>query len=107
MEEPQGHNGVSDEVVQLPAPTALPLVLALGLTFGFAGLVTNPGISMLGAVLIVSGCVGWFRQVWPHAHHVAVPVKVQKFKYTSCEPRSPVSRLTRAIAHGCRCTLPR
>ena len=43
MEEPQAHNGVSDEVVQLPTPTAWPLVLALGLTFGLAGLVTNPG----------------------------------------------------------------
>ena len=79
MEEPQAHNGISDEVVQLPTPTAWPLVLALGLTFGFAGLVTNAGISILGAVLIVAGCVGWFVQVWPHAQHIAVPVKVQKF----------------------------
>ena len=45
---------VSEEVVQLPAPTAWPLVLALGLTFAFAGLVTNMGISVLGAVLIVA-----------------------------------------------------
>jgi hypothetical protein len=83
MEDQQGHNGISDEVVQLPAPTAFPIVLALGLTFAFAGLVTNVGISVLGAVLIVAGCVGWFRQVWPHAHHIAVPVKVQKFKYAT------------------------
>jgi hypothetical protein len=83
MEDQQGHNGVSDEVVQLPAPTAFPIVLALGLTFAFAGLVTNMGISILGAVLIVSGCVGWFRQVWPHPHHIAVPVRVQKFKYAT------------------------
>jgi hypothetical protein len=83
MEDQQGHNGISDEVVQLPAPTAFPIVLALGLTFAFAGLVTNVGISILGGVLIVAGCVGWFRQVWPHAHHIAVPVKVQKFKYAT------------------------
>jgi hypothetical protein len=83
MQEPQAHNGISDEVVQLPTPTAWPLVLALGLTFGLAGLVTNVGISILGGVLIVAGCVGWFGQVWPHAQHVAVPVKVQKFKYTT------------------------
>jgi hypothetical protein len=83
MEDQQGHNGISEEVVQLPAPTAFPIVLALGLTFAFAGLVTNLGISILGGVLIVSGCVGWFRQVWPHAHHIAVPVKVQKFKYAT------------------------
>jgi hypothetical protein len=83
MEDQQGHNGISEEVVQLPAPTAFPIVLALGLTFAFAGLVTNVGISILGGVLIVCGCVGWFRQVWPHAHHIAVPVKVQKFKFAT------------------------
>jgi hypothetical protein len=83
MEDQQGHNGISDEVVQLPAPTAFPIVLALGLTFALAGLVTNVGISILGGVLIVAGCVGWFRQVWPRAHHIAVPVKVQKFKYAT------------------------
>jgi hypothetical protein len=83
MEDQQGHNGISEEVVQLPAPTAFPIVLALGLTFALAGLVTNVGISMLGGVLIVAGCVGWFRQVWPHAQHIAVPVKVQKFKYAT------------------------
>jgi hypothetical protein len=83
MEEPQGHDHVSNEIVQLPEPTAWPLVLALGLTFGLAGLVTNVGISILGAFLIVAGCVGWFGQVWPHARHVAVPVKVQKFEFTT------------------------
>jgi hypothetical protein len=90
MEEPQGHDHISNEIVELPAGTAWPVVLALGLTFGLAGLVTNVGISILGALLIVAGCVGWFCQVWPHAHHVAVPVKVQKFEYTT---------IRRKIAH--------
>jgi hypothetical protein len=88
MNEPREDSGVSEEVVQLPAPTAWPIVLALGLTFAFAGLVTNMGISIMGAVLIVCGCVGWFRQVWPHAHHVPVPVKVQKFKFTTLRKKT-------------------
>ena len=100
MEEPQAHNGISDEVVQLPTPTAWPLVLALGLTFGFAGLVTNVGISILGAVLIVAGCVGWFGQVWPHAQHIAVPVKVQKFEYTTV--RTKVARIEVDESHRAR-----
>ena len=83
MSDQQENSDVSHEILQLPAPTAFPVVLALGLTFAFAGLVTNLGISILGAVLIVAGCVGWFRQVWPHAQHIAVPVKVQKFKFTT------------------------
>ena len=100
MEQQQGHDGVSDEVVQLPAPTAFPIVLALGLTFAFAGLVTNMGISILGAVLIVAGCVGWFRQVWPHAHHIAVPVRVQKFKFTSV--RTKVAHIQIDESHRAR-----
>jgi hypothetical protein len=100
MEDHQGHNGISEEVVQLPAPTAFPIVLALGLTFSFAGLVTNLGISVLGAVLIVAGCVGWFRQVWPHAHHIAVPVRVQKFKYTTVHTK--VARIQIDESHRAR-----
>jgi hypothetical protein len=100
MEDQQGHNGISDEVVQLPAPTAFPIVLALGLTFAFAGLVTNAGISVLGGVLILAGCVGWFRQVWPHAHHIAVPVKVQKFHYATV--RTKVAHIEIDESHRAR-----
>jgi hypothetical protein len=79
---------VSEEVVHLPTPTAWPLVLAVGLTLTFAGLVTNAGISILGGVLIVAGCFGWFGQVWPHAQHIAVPVRVQKFKFTTVRKKT-------------------
>jgi hypothetical protein len=91
---------VSEEVVHLPAPTAWPLVLALGLMFAFAGLVTNMGISVLGAVLIVAGILGWFGQVWPHAHHVAVPVRVQKYAYTTI--RTKVARIEVDESHRAR-----
>jgi hypothetical protein len=98
MEEHQ--SGVSHEVVQLPAPTAFPIVLALGLTLAFAGLVTNLGISVLGAVLILAGCIGWFGQVWPHAHHVAVPVKVETFAYTTV--RTKIARIQIDESHRAR-----
>jgi hypothetical protein len=87
MNDPQSPE-VSEEVVHLPTPTAWPLVLAVGLTLTFAGLVTNVGISILGAVLIVAGCFGWFGQVWPHAQHIAVPVRVQKFKFTTVRKKT-------------------
>jgi hypothetical protein len=95
-----GSSPISDEVVQLPSPTAWPLVLALGLMFAFAGLVTNMGISVLGAVLIVAGCVGWFGQVWPHAQHVAIPVKVAKLEFTSV--RTKVARIEVDESHRAR-----
>jgi uncharacterized membrane protein len=95
-----GSSPISEEVVQLPSPTAWPLVLALGLMFAFAGLVTNMGISILGAMLIVAGCVGWFGQVWPHAQHVPIPVKVQKFEFTSI--RTKVARIEVDESHRAR-----
>jgi hypothetical protein len=51
--------------VILPAPTAWPIVLAFGITLLFAGLVTNASLSILGAILAVTGSVGWFRDVLP------------------------------------------
>ena len=60
--------------VELPAPTAWPIVLAVGLTLVFAGLVTSASVSLLGAILAVASCVGWFRDVLPHEKHESVPV---------------------------------
>jgi hypothetical protein len=74
METPDQHLAGSPETVILPAPTAWPFALALGVALIFAGLLTNASVSVLGAILYVAGIVGWFRQVFPHEHHVAVPV---------------------------------
>ena len=63
----------SDEI-EVPAPTAWPIVLAVGFTLMFAGLLTNVSVSVLGGVLAVAGCVGWFREVFPHEHEETVPV---------------------------------
>jgi hypothetical protein len=60
--------------VEVPAPTAWPLVLAFGFTLVFAGLLTSASVSVLGAVLALAGCVGWFREVFPHEHEEGVPV---------------------------------
>jgi hypothetical protein len=61
-------------VIELPAPTAWPLALACGCTLLFAGLLTNASLSVLGLVLAVAGCAGWFREVLPREQEVAVPV---------------------------------
>jgi hypothetical protein len=52
----------------LPAPTAWPFVLALGVALIFAGLLTGATVSVLGTILYVVGGVGWFREVFPHEH---------------------------------------
>jgi hypothetical protein len=59
-------------IVELPAPTVWPFVLAFGITLVFAGLVTSKSVSILGATLLVTGAVGWFREVLPHEEHESV-----------------------------------
>jgi len=60
--------------LELPAPTAWPIVLAFGFTLVFAGMLTSVSVSILGALLAVAGVVGWFREVFPHEHEELVPV---------------------------------
>lgn len=63
--------------VILPAPTAWPVVLAFGLTMLLAGLLTSASVSILGAILAVVACVGWFRDVLPHELEEIVHVKTK------------------------------
>lgn len=65
------------ETIHLPAPTSWPIILAFGCTMAAAGLVTTLSISLFGAVLMIAGCIGWFRQVLPHEAHEDVPVVAQ------------------------------
>src|SRR3984893_17985357 len=60
--------------IEVPASTAWPLVLVCGFTLVCAGLLTSASVSVLGAVLTIAGCVGWFREVFPHEHEEVVPV---------------------------------
>jgi hypothetical protein len=60
--------------IEVPAPTAWPFVLAFGFTLLFAGLVTSLSVSVLGAVLSLVGCIGWFLEVLPREHEEVVPV---------------------------------
>jgi hypothetical protein len=60
--------------IEVPAPTAWPFLLALGVALLFAGLVTSTSVSCLGALLSLAGSVGWFREVLPREHEEVVPV---------------------------------
>jgi len=69
--------------IEVPASTAWPIVLAFGFTLMFAGLLTSASVSVLGAVLGVAGCVGWFREVFPHEHEETVPVVFEEHRITT------------------------
>jgi hypothetical protein len=62
------------EKLEMPAPTAWPIVMAFGLTLVSAGFVTAASVSFLGVVLAIAGAVGWFREVLPVESHEWAPV---------------------------------
>src|SRR5216683_2910072 len=83
--QPQGiyKQAERGKVIELPSPTAWPFVLALGFALLFAGLLTSASVSALGLVLTVAGCVGWFREVFPHEHEEVVPLVPEEVSLTT------------------------
>ncbi len=61
--------------IELPTPTAWPLVAAFGLALIFAGLVTNLFVSGIGLICGLFAAVGWFRECLPYSRHEAVPIR--------------------------------
>jgi hypothetical protein len=87
MQEDLSTRGVNPpSEVELPASTAWPIVLAFGVTLLFAGLLTSPGLSVVGAVLVVAGSVGWFCDVLPHERHEMVPVEPEAVQIVTEQP---------------------
>src|SRR5262252_9382864 len=80
--------------IEVPALTAWPVVLAFGFALVFAGLLTSASVSVLGVVLAVAGCVGWFREVLPREHEETVPVVLEEYRIVTERPiveRVPVA----------------
>jgi hypothetical protein len=82
-----GQNAQTPREIELPMPTAWPLVLAFGFTLLFAGLLTNVSVTVLGVVLTLAGSVGWFREVLPHEHEERVPVLREDISITTSRSR--------------------
>src|SRR5277367_6748086 len=65
--------------IEMPAPTAWPIVLAFGATLMFTGLLTSGAVTVLGIVLALAGTVGWFREVFPREREELVPTVADDF----------------------------
>ncbi len=92
------HSGISREI-ESPAPTAWPFVLAFGFTLLFSGLLTSMSVTALGAVLALAGCIGWFREVLPREHEIAIPVVRDDFRASTerrAVDRIPITEQARA-----------
>jgi hypothetical protein len=81
--EPMSESPLAPREIEVPALTAWPFVLAFGFALLFAGLVTSAAVSMLGAVLGLAGCIGWFREVFPREHEEVVPVVPEDIRITT------------------------
>lgn len=62
----------------VPAPTLWPFTLAVGSALLLAGLLTSATVSVLGAIVMVFGAVGWFREVLPHEHEEPVLLRAEE-----------------------------
>src|SRR5262249_48215929 len=69
--DPHEHPG---EGVDLPIPTANPIIAAFGITLMAAGIVTSLIVSLVGFIIGLIGAVGWFREVFPTPKHVLYPL---------------------------------
>jgi len=78
-------------MIEVPAPTAWPFILAFGATLLFAGLVTSMSVSVLGAALALAGCVGWFCAVFPHEQEETVALAPEHIRLIT--DRKVVDRL--------------
>src|SRR6185295_19208990 len=85
---PEEHKTQTSKTIEVPAPTPWPFVTAFGLALLFAGLVTSLAVSVVGMVVILSGAIGWFRDVFPES----------KVQFVELEAPAPVvARSTRRV----------
>jgi hypothetical protein len=80
------------EKIEVPAPSAWPIVLAFGLTLVFAGMVTAASLSVAGLILAIAGAVGWFRDVLPVESHEWLPSTTEEIAIQAEQPA--VERMT-------------
>lgn len=101
------HHEEHADAVVAPAPTAWPLIAALGATLVFAGLVTHALVSIVGVVLFFTASVGWFRTVLPEEATEIVPFRpaALRARAVAASPRT-VEHLEPGGPHAHRMRLP-
>ncbi len=85
--------------IRVPAPTAWPFMLALGITLILAGVVTHAAVSVVGAAVLLGASIGWWFDVLPLQKEELVPV-------TADDPVATSSLTVDYLAAGHRVQLP-
>ncbi len=73
--------------LDVPAPTHWPLVAALGVTLGFAGLITNFLVTLAGVAFAVAGAIGWWHEVLPRERRERVGLRPPSQRAAPVQPR--------------------
>jgi hypothetical protein len=91
-------NHIEVDTVELPSPTAMPMILSFGVALILTGLVTNIMVGLLGFLFALWGGIGWVFQVLPLEQHSSVKVvteEVRIFSSRKLTERLPTSDLHR------------
>jgi hypothetical protein len=64
----------SNDRVEMPAPTAWPVVLGLGIVLVAFGVATNLAFSVIGGVVFAFGLAGWIGQLVSRQGHIHEPL---------------------------------
>ena len=68
--------------IQMPAPTAFPMVLALGVALSIMGMVTYGYVTAVGVLIALFAAHGWFHQVMPEEAHELMPISPEQVVIT-------------------------
>ena len=80
------------ERIDLPAPTTSPMVVAVGITLAFAGLITHAAVSVVGIALALIGAVGWWREVLPEERVEPISLRPIDLRPSAVVPSTAVER---------------
>jgi hypothetical protein len=86
-------NNRASNSILVPAPTAWPLLTALGITLIFAGLVMHPGVTIVGVAVLLRAAVGWWLESLPEQKEQTVEINALDWTL------SPVVRSSRSVDH--------
>jgi hypothetical protein len=83
-----------ESVLRVPASTASPIILALGVALLFAGLISSLYVSIAGILIVLSGSIAWFRDVLPHEKEQLVPASPTVAVSTNRAEIAPIHAIT-------------
>src|SRR6202142_486141 len=79
--------------ILVPAPTAWPMLTALGITLVFSGLVMHPAVTIVGVAVLLRAAVGWWLESLPEQKELLVEMDALDGAL------APVARSSRSVEH--------